>query len=113
MIIGSRKSGPGDISDIYFKNIRIEGPVWSLFRLETNGSGDLGSIYNIRFEDISVNGPVINKNRIKSSIGRKEGETSTSWVKNISFKNVLINGKPLTIDDIEIDGFQVENISVN
>jgi len=110
MIIGSRKSGPGDISDIYFKNIRIEGPVWSLFRLETNGSGALGSIYNIRFENISVNGPVINKNRIKSSIGLKEGETSTSWIKDISFKNVLINGKPLSEDDIEIGNFQVKNI---
>jgi hypothetical protein len=110
MIFGSRKSGPGDISDIWFKNIRIEGPVWSLFRLETNGSGDLGSIYNIRFENITVNGPVINKNRIKSSIGRKEGETSKSWIKDISFKNVIINGKPLTKDDIEIGDFQVENI---
>jgi polygalacturonase len=112
MIFGSRKSGSGDISDIYFKNIRIEGPVWSLFRLETNGSGDLGSIYNIRFEDITVNGPIINKNRIRSSIGHKEGETSSSWIKDISFKNVLINGKPLTKEDIEIGDFQVEGIRI-
>lgn len=112
MVIGSRKSGSGDISDIYFKNIRIEGPVWSLFRLETNGAGELGSISNIRFENITVNGPVINKNRIKSSIGRKENETSTSWIKDISFKNVFINGHPLTKKDIEIGDFQVEGICI-
>jgi hypothetical protein len=113
MVIGSRKSGPGDISDIYFKNIRIEGPVWSLFRLETNGDGDLGSIYNIRFENITVNGPVINPSRIISSKGRSEGAVSSSWIRDITFKNVTINGKPLSRDDIEIGNFQVENIIVD
>ena len=112
MIFGSRKSGPGDIADIYFKNIRIEGPVWSLFRLETNGSGNLGSISNIRFENITVDGPVINKSRIISSKGIKEGETSTSWIKDIYFKNVMINGKPISKDDIEMNGFQIKNILI-
>jgi hypothetical protein len=112
MIIGSRKSGPGDITDIYFKNIRIEGPVWCLFRLETNGSGNLGSISNIRFENITVNGPVINKSRIVSSKGIKQGESSASWIKDIFFKNVIINDKPLSINDIDIDKFQTKNIIV-
>ena len=98
--------------NIYFKNIRIEGPVWSLFRLETNGSGNLGSISNIRFENVTVNGPVINKSRIISSKGIKEDETSTSWIKDIFFKNVIINNKPLSKDDIETNGFQIKNIVI-
>lgn len=112
MVIGSRKSGSGDISDIYFKNIRIEGPVWSFFRLETNGEGDLGSIYNIKFENISVNGPVIQPSRIISSKGRSDGAVSSSWIRDITFKNVTINGKPLLKEDIEIGDFQVDNIIV-
>lgn len=112
MVIGSRKSGPGDISDIIFKNIRIEGPVWSLFRLETNGSGNLGSIYNIVMENITVNGPVINSSTIVSSKGRKEGEPSSSWVKDITLRNIIINGKKLTREDIQIGDFQVKNVIV-
>ncbi len=109
MIIGSRKSGPEDISDVHFKNIRIEGPVWSLFRLETNGAGNLGSLYNITLENITVNGPVINKSTIISSKGRNDGESSTSWVRDITLKNILINGKKMTKHDIVIGDFQVIN----
>ncbi len=112
MIIGSRKSGPGDIGHVYFKNINIEGPVWSLFRLQTNGKGNLGSIHDITLENISVNGPVIHKSNIISSIGRVEGEHSDSWIKDITFKNVMINGKKMTKNDIEIGDFQVKNITV-
>ena len=112
MIIGSRKSGAGDISDIHFKNIRIEGPVWSLFRLETNGEGNLGSLYNIKMENISVTGPVIHKSTVISSKGRNEGSKSDSWIRNITLKNVTINGKPLTMEDIIIGDFQVENIVI-
>ena len=112
MIFGSRKSGSGDISDVYFKNIRIEGPVWSLFRIETNGSGDLGSIYNIKLENISVTGPVINKSAIISSKDREADAASDSWIRDITFENVIINGKPLQKDDIIIGDFQVENIKI-
>jgi hypothetical protein len=112
MLIGSRKSGPGDLSDVYFRNIRIEGPVWSLFRIETNESGNVGSFKNIHFENISVNGFVLNKSTIKSSKNRKEGETSTSWIKDIYFKNVTINGKKITKDDFDIGTFQVENVVI-
>ncbi len=112
MIFGSRKSGPGDIKDILFKNIRIEGPVWSLIRLETNGAGNLGSISNIQFENITVNGPVIKKSTIISSRGRKPGETSDSWISNIRFKNVVLNGKPFSADDLLIDSFQTKNIII-
>jgi len=112
MIFGSRKSGPGDIKDILFKNIRIEGPVWSLIRLETNGAGNLGSISNIQFENITVNGPIIKKSTIISSRGRRMGETSASWISDIRFKNVLLNGKPFSADDIMIDSFQTKDIII-
>jgi hypothetical protein len=38
---------------------------------------------------------------------------SSSWIRNITFKNVTINGKPLTKEDIEIGDFQVENITID
>jgi hypothetical protein len=112
MIFGSRKSGSGDISDVHFKNIRIEGPVWSLFRIETNGSGNLGSIYNIKMENITVTGPVIHKSTIISSRGKDEGAVSDSWVRDITFKNVVVNGEPLKKEDIIIGDFQVKNIII-
>ena len=110
MIIGSRKGGAGDIENIHFKNINIEGPVWSLIRLETNGGGDLGSFRNITFENINVAGPVLQKNTIISSKGKKEGETSSSWIENITLKNIKVNGKKVTEDDFELGDFQVKNI---
>jgi len=111
-IIGSRRSGPGDIHDITIKNIWIEGPVWSLFRLETNGAGKLGSLYNITMENIWVDGPIINKSTIISSKGRGEGEFSSSWVKNITIRNVYLNGKKMTSNDIIIGNFQVGDIII-
>ena len=110
MVFGSRKAGAGDIENVHFKNINIEGPVWSLIRLETNGSGDLGSFRNITFENINVNGPVLHKSTIISSKGKKEGEISDSWIENISLKNVKVNGKKVTADDFSIGDYQVKNI---
>ncbi len=112
MIIGSRKSREGDVGHVHFKNISIEGPVWTLFRLETNGSGNLGSLHDITMENFIVDGPVINKSNITSSKGRKEREKSSSWIRNIALKNILINGEKLTLDDIEIGEFQVDNVTV-
>lgn len=110
MVFGSRKSGSGDIENIHFKNINIEGPVWSLIRLETNGVGELGSLKNITFENIQVNGQVLNKSTILSSIGRKVGEESTSWIEDITMKNIRINGRKMTKDDFIIGNYHVKNI---
>jgi len=110
MVIGSRKSGPGDIGNIHFKNIHIDGPVWSFVRLETNGSGNLGSFENIKFENIVLDGPVIKKSTIISSKGREKDEASTSWIKNITFKNVTIEGRMITQRDFVIGDYQVNNI---
>ncbi len=111
MVIGSRKGGPGDIENVHFKNINIEGPVWSLIRLETNGSGDLGSFRNITFENIYVNGPVLHKSTINSSKGKAEGEFSSSWIENITLKNIIINNRKISADDFEIGDFQVKNVN--
>ena len=111
MVIGSRKGGPGDIENVHFKNINIEGPIWSLIRLETNGSGDLGSFRNITFENIYVNGPVLHKSTIISSKGKAEGEVSTSWIENITLKNIIINDQKISADDFEIGDFQVKNVN--
>jgi hypothetical protein len=110
MVIGSRKGGSGDIGNVHFKNINIEGPVWSLFRIETNGGGNLGSFFDLTFENINVNGPVLHKSTIISSKGKKEGEVSSSWIENIKFKNVKVNGMKITRDDFVIGDFQVKNI---
>jgi len=112
MVFGSRKQGPGDIENIHFKNINVEGPVWSLIRLETNGDGELGSFRNIVFENINVDGPVIHKSRIISSKGRNDGSPSTSWIQDITLKNVRLNGNPLSREDLEVDEFQVDNVLV-
>jgi hypothetical protein len=111
MVIGSRKGGTGDIENVHFKNINIEGPVWSLIRLETNGSGDLGSFRNITFENINVTGPVLHKSTIISSKGKKEGESSTSWIENVTLKNVKINGQKISVSVVEIGDFQVKNVN--
>lgn len=112
MVIGSRKSRQGDIGHVYFKNINIEGPVWSLFRLETNGAGNLGSLHDIKMENIRVNGPVLHKSTILSSKGRKEGEPSASWIRNITLKDIYLNGRKMTKQDLIIGDFQVENIVI-
>ena len=110
MVFGSRKKGPGDIENIHFKNINIEGPVWSLIRLETNGGGDLGSFRNITFENINVTGPVMHKSTVISSKDKNDNETSTSWIENITLKNIKINKQNITSDDFIIGDFQVENV---
>ncbi|WP_372649073.1 hypothetical protein [Draconibacterium sp.] len=112
MVFGSRKRGLGDIENIHFKNINIEGPVWSLIRLETNGGGELGSFRNITFENIYVTGLVLHKSTVISSKGKSDDESSTSWIENITLKNIKINDQNITADDIVIGDFQVENISV-
>jgi len=113
-IIGSRKSGPGDIRNILFKNIRIEGAVWRIFRLNTyGGRGELGSIYDITFENITVNGPVIHKSEIMAGVGAAQGQLGAdSWVRDITFKNVSINGRPLTKDDFILGLQNVKNIEI-
>lgn len=110
MVFGSRKGGSGNIENIYFKNINIEGPVWSLIRLETNGGGNLGSFRNITFENIFVNGPVLRKSTVVSSKGRQQGEESTSWIEHIFFKNIVVNGEIITADDFDVGDFQVNDI---
>ncbi len=113
-VFGSRKSGEGDIRDIHFKNINIEGPVWRLFRLNTYaGRGnpeELGSIHHILFENVHVNGPVINKSEIISGVGLEEGATTGSWVKDITFRNVTINGRQVEGADFIFGETNVENI---
>ena len=113
MVFGSRKGGAGDIGHVYFKNIHIEGPVWSLIRLETNGGGNLGSLHNITFENVHVSGPAVRKSTIISSKDKTADESSDSWVRDISFKNVSINGKPISEKDFIIGDFQVKNINFN
>lgn len=112
MVFGSRKRGLGDIENIHFKNINIEGPVWSLIRLETNGGGELGSFRNITFENIYVTGQVLHKSTVISSKGKSDDESSTSWIQNITLKNIKINNQNINYDDFIIGDFQVKNISV-
>ncbi|MEZ5278098.1 MAG: hypothetical protein R3F07_17075 [Opitutaceae bacterium] len=114
-IIGSRKAGPGDIRDIRFKDIRIEGPVWRFLRLNTYAEdpdrGYPGSIDGITFENISITGPVINKSEIMANCGAPEGVGPLpGGVRNILFRNVTINGTPLTAGELLIGDTNVANI---
>lgn len=110
MVIGSRKSGPGDIEHVLIKNIHIEGPVWSLFRLETNGGGNLGSLTDITLENISVDGPVIHPSQIISSKNRAVNDTSSSWISNIHLKNITLDHRKLSPENVIIGNYQVKNI---
>lgn len=113
-VIGSRRSGPGEISDILFKNIRIEGPVWRVFRINTyyrRDNEELASINKIYFENFDIEGPVLNKNEIISSVKHPEGKTvPSSVISDIYFKNVTVSGKPISQNDFILGNENVKDI---
>jgi Glycosyl hydrolases family 28 len=96
-----------DIHDVTFDNIRIEESrrlislwigtaVWSK-------DAERGHIENITFRNIQAVGP-------KPSIDLK-GFDNEHQVRDVRFKDVVINGKPLKLDQVNRNAF-VRNISV-
>lgn len=116
-IFGSRKSGPGDIRNIVFRDIRVEGPVWRVFRLTTWAEDEdrdpPGSIYDIVFENISIDGPVLHSSEIFANYRAPEGAGPfPGRVGDITFRNVTIGGTPITLDHFDLSQEGVDNIVI-
>ena len=83
------------VSNVLYKNIRVEDPTdWLIdFRIMnsryTVDKQTRGKIENIRFEDIFVTSTMILQNSI-------EGFDDAHMVKNITIKNMIINGEKIT-----------------
>jgi len=120
VVFGSRKSGPGDIAHIRFRDIRVEGPVWRLFRINTyysnssrNAGQPAGSIRDVVFENIACSGPQLNPSEViaqeKAPVG---AAPNASKVEQIVFRNVTLQGRPLAQEDLLLGKTNVSGIVV-
>jgi len=80
---------PGEVSNLLFKNIIIEDDNTPLIRLLSYTANNNASIYNIVFENVTVEKPQADKSKLN-------GYSSARMVRDITFRNLKINGTYVT-----------------
>lgn len=117
-VMGIHHGDHARVSDISFKNIRIEdAPGAQLFDMRItdsvwNRDGRMGDIRDISFSDISYIGTDDNGTLLSNS--RVEGFDAEHDIRNVSFHNIEIGGRAAKTEEelgLDVCGF-AENVSV-
>ena len=118
-VMGIHHGDRAEVSDIEFKNIRIEdAPGSQLFDIRITNSvwnrdSKMGRIHDISFSDISYDGA--NDNGVLLSNSRLQGFDAEHDIQNVSFKNITIGGRAVkTAEELALDICEnVKNVSVS
>jgi len=103
--------GTGHLSGYLFENIRIENAQFrfvkliflkSKFNIEQIG---YGNISNVTFRDIAMDNEMKERSVLK-------GYDADHSIRGLSFEQVTMNGKPITIDEFELDPQSVSDIAI-
>ncbi|CAG7615585.1 glycosyl hydrolase family 28 protein [Paenibacillus allorhizosphaerae] len=110
-VFNSIHGGTGHLSNYVFQNMTIENANFrfvKLIFLKTKFNEEqigYGNISDITFRNINI----INEMKEKSIL---QGYDAEHGIRNVTFENVTINNKPLTIDRFEVDSASVKDVKV-
>ncbi len=117
-VFSIRNCDYADISDIFYKNIRVEHCYDQLIELRVmdskwskSNNERKGYVNRVRFEDINWTTTAENIGYTTSLIG---GHDDEHMIKDVSFKNIYIDGKKIkSLDDLNIFFRYCENVRLD